>query len=72
MWVTLANFYIKLNIFYKARNIFEEAINNVLTEKDFSLVYEAYIKFEQNLLLMENNNINSNNFEEFNLESNEK
>ena len=72
LWVTLANFYIKLNIFYKARNIFEEAINNVLTEKDFSLVYEAYIKFEQNLLLMENNNNNNNNFEEFNLESNEK
>ena len=47
LWVALSNFYIKLGVFGKARDIFEEALTKVLTARDFTLIFNAYITFEE-------------------------
>ena len=50
LWVRLADYYIKLGLFEKARDVFEEALNSIQNMKDFSLVFSAYVKFEENLI----------------------
>ena len=50
LWVTLANYYIKLGLIDKVREIFEEALEKVLTVRDFSLVFNAYLNFEKNIM----------------------
>ena len=50
LWVTLANYYIKIGLIDKVREIFEEALVKVLTVRDFSLVFNAYLKFEENVM----------------------
>ena len=50
LWVTLGNYYIKIGLIDKAREIFEEALEKVLTVRDFSLVFNSYLSFEQNLM----------------------
>ena len=47
LWVTLANYYIKMGLIEKAREIFEEALEKILTVRDFSLIFNAYLNFEQ-------------------------
>ena len=43
----MADYHIKIGLYENARDIFEEGVNNVLTVKDFALVYNAYVKFEE-------------------------
>ena len=50
LWCRLADFYIRLGEFEKARDIFEEAIHVVITVRDFSVVFDAYLKFEESVL----------------------
>eukprot|EP01038_Epipyxis_sp_PR26KG_P008910 gene8910-12018_t len=50
LWNCLADVYIRLGLFEKARDLFEEAINSVVTVRDFSIVFDAYIKIEESLL----------------------
>ena len=50
LWISLANYYIGLSHFDKARDIFEESINKVLTVRDFSLIWEAYSDFEERMM----------------------
>ena len=50
LWVTLANYYIKIGYIDKAREIFEEALEKVLTVRDFSLVFNSYLSFEQEIM----------------------
>ena len=50
LWVTLANYYIKIGFIDKAREIFEEALEKVLTVRDFSLVFNSYLSFEQEIM----------------------
>lgn len=50
LWVSLSNYYIKLGLFEKARDIFEEALTKVSTARDFSLVFNSYLKFEEELI----------------------
>lgn len=45
LWVSLAQFYIRLGSFAKAHDIFEEGIQSVITIRDFALIYEAYSEF---------------------------
>ena len=71
LWVTLANYYIKMSLIEKAREIFEEALENILTVRDFSLIFNAYLNFEQEMMkqnLFNNNNLDNNN----NLETKEE
>ena len=65
LWVTLANYYIKIGFIDKAREIFEEALEKVLTVRDFSLVFNSYLSFEQeimkqNIFNRDNNDNNDN------------
>jgi pre-mRNA-splicing factor SYF1 len=50
LWVALCNYYIRQGLFEKARDIFEEALNKVTTARDFSLVYNSYLKFEEEIV----------------------
>jgi pre-mRNA-splicing factor SYF1 len=69
LWCRLADYYIRLGQFEKARDTFEEAIATVTTVRDFSVVFDAYVKVEESILvskmqLMESrddNNPNNNN-----------
>ena len=50
LWVTLCNYYITMGFIDKAREIFEEALEKVLTVRDFSLVFNSYLNFEKKIL----------------------
>ncbi|CAD8151307.1 unnamed protein product [Paramecium octaurelia] len=52
LWIKLADYYIKTGQFEQARDTFEDAVNNVLTVKDFSLVFNAYVKYEETIIQM--------------------
>lgn len=50
LWTRLADFYTRQGQFEKARDIYEEAINSVATVKDFTIVFDAYVKVEESVL----------------------
>ncbi|GAM18696.1 hypothetical protein SAMD00019534_018710 [Acytostelium subglobosum LB1] len=51
LWSSLADYYVQLAQFDKARDIYEEALNTVSTARDFSTVWEGYTSFEDSLLI---------------------
>ena len=64
LWVTLANYYIKIGLIEKAREIFEEALEKILTVRDFSLIFNSYLNFEQEMMKQNLfNNEKENTFE---------
>jgi pre-mRNA-splicing factor SYF1 len=50
LWIYLAQFYIRLGLFEKARDIYEEAIHNVTSVRDFATIFDSYIKVEESIL----------------------
>ena len=50
LWTRLADYYTRQGQFEKARDIYEEAINSVATVKDFTIVFDAYVKVEESVL----------------------
>ena len=50
LWLCLADYFIRLGHFSKARQIFDEAINSVSTVHDFSLLFEQYQAFLTDLV----------------------
>ncbi|CAM9403150.1 unnamed protein product [Chrysoparadoxa australica] len=50
LWCKLADYYIRLGQFERARDIYEEAANTVMTVKDFTVVFDAYTQFEESVL----------------------
>eukprot|EP01041_Mallomonas_annulata_P004566 gene4566-9076_t len=50
LWCRLGDYYIRLGLFEKARDVFEEGINAVITVRDFTVVFDAYTKFEESVL----------------------
>jgi pre-mRNA-splicing factor SYF1 len=50
LWVSLADYFIRLGHFEKARDIFEEGINTVITVRDFSMIFDAYTQFEETMI----------------------
>lgn len=50
LWTGLANHFIGLGLFDKARDVFEEAMDKVGSVRDFALVWDAYAEFEEGLL----------------------
>eukprot|EP00741_Cyanophora_paradoxa_P007752 tig00001206_g7500.t1 len=50
MWSSLADYYIQLGHFDKARDVYEEAITTVTTVRDFSILFDAYSQFEESLI----------------------
>jgi pre-mRNA-splicing factor SYF1 len=50
LWCTLADYFIRLGQFERARDIYEEAIDTVVTVRDFSMVFDAFSQFEESML----------------------
>lgn len=50
LWTALADYYIRLGMFDKARDIYEEGLATVLTVRDFSQIWDAYSEFEYGLI----------------------
>jgi pre-mRNA-splicing factor SYF1 len=48
--VFLADFYSRKADFDRVRQIFEESLENVVTVKDFVIVFNSYMKFEEEML----------------------
>ncbi|CAH0387979.1 unnamed protein product [Bemisia tabaci] len=47
LWNSLADYYVRSGLFERARDIYEEAIQTVLTVRDFTQVFDAYAHFEE-------------------------
>lgn len=45
LWCSLADYYIRSGLFEKARDVYEEGMNSVLTVKDFGQIFDAYSQF---------------------------
>ncbi|CEO95626.1 unnamed protein product (mitochondrion) [Plasmodiophora brassicae] len=50
LWVSLAHYYVRLGQFEKARDIFEEAMDTLVTIRDFTVVFDAYASYEESML----------------------
>ncbi|KAH7430038.1 hypothetical protein KP509_09G080100 [Ceratopteris richardii] len=51
LWTSLADYYIRRGLFEKARDVYEEGMTTVLTVRDFSMIFDAYSRFEESTLL---------------------
>ena len=50
LWVGLATYWITKGSFEKARDIFEEGITTVMTVRDFTLIFDSYVEFEESII----------------------
>ncbi|RWS31360.1 pre-mRNA splicing factor Syf1-like protein [Leptotrombidium deliense] len=50
LWNSLAEYYTRSGLFEKARDIYEEALLNVMTIRDFSQVFDSYAQNEEKLI----------------------
>lgn len=50
LWTSLADYFIQKGLFEKARDVYEEGLTSVMTVRDFSLVYDALVQFEESLI----------------------
>jgi pre-mRNA-splicing factor SYF1 len=50
LWICLADYHLRQGLFGRAREIFEEAIASVATARDFGIVFNAYMKFEEQMV----------------------
>ena len=49
LWCALADYYIRLALFERARDVYQEGVESVMTVRDFTLIFEALTSFEQAL-----------------------
>ncbi|ELU10183.1 hypothetical protein CAPTEDRAFT_149139 [Capitella teleta] len=50
LWNSLADYFIRSGHFEKARDIYEEAVQTVVTVRDFTQVFDAYAQFEESVI----------------------
>jgi len=50
MWCALAEHFVRLGEFDRARDVYEEAMASVVTVRDFASVFDAYAQFEEALV----------------------
>ena len=50
LWTRLAEYHIRSGNFELARSIYEEALDAITRVRDFSLVFDAYVKFEEGVI----------------------
>jgi pre-mRNA-splicing factor SYF1 len=50
LWCGLAAYWVSRGNFEKARNVFEEGITTVMTVRDFALVFDSYVQFEESII----------------------
>ncbi|PHH74160.1 hypothetical protein CDD83_4615 [Cordyceps sp. RAO-2017] len=49
-WTGLATYWIRKGNFERARDIFEEGVTTVMTIRDFTLIFDSYIEFEESVI----------------------
>ncbi|XWS19532.1 hypothetical protein CRYUN_Cryun31cG0024000 [Craigia yunnanensis] len=64
LWTSLADYYIRRNLFEKARGIFEEGMATVVTVRDFSVIFDAYSQFEESMVALKMENMDLSDEEE--------
>ncbi|KAI3444992.1 hypothetical protein Pfo_001657 [Paulownia fortunei] len=57
LWTSLADYYIRRGLLEKARDIFEEGMSTVITVRDFSVIFDAYLQFEESMLSIKMENL---------------
>jgi pre-mRNA-splicing factor SYF1 len=50
LWICLADYYLRQGLFGRSRDVFEEALSSVSTARDFGIVFNAYMKFEEQMI----------------------
>ncbi|KAI9144902.1 hypothetical protein BKA69DRAFT_642735 [Paraphysoderma sedebokerense] len=50
LWVALARWYILKGMFERARDVFEEGIKHVKSVRDFTVIFDAYAEFEEEMV----------------------
>ncbi|EFX04587.1 DNA repair and transcription protein [Grosmannia clavigera kw1407] len=50
LWAGLAAYWVRRGSFERARDVFEEAITTVMTVRDFTLVFDSYVEFEESVI----------------------
>ena len=50
LWVKLSDYFIRLGQFERARETLESALNSIDSAKDFGLIFNAYCKFEEEMI----------------------
>ncbi len=50
LWVKLSNYFIAKGEFERAREILDEAIGSIDNSKDFGIIFDAYCKFEEEMI----------------------
>lgn len=55
-------------MFGTARNVFEEALASITTARDFGIVFNAYMKFEEQMVEAENDEEDEENEEDNDVE----
>lgn len=72
LWVFLGDYYTRLGQFSKAREVFEEALASLTSVKDFGVIFNAYLKFEEAMLEVPDPTLDAqNSSEEMESDSNE-
>ncbi|XP_039052835.1 pre-mRNA-splicing factor SYF1-like [Hibiscus syriacus] len=72
LWTSLADYYIRRNLFEKARDIFEEGMTTVVTVRDFSVIFDAYSQFEESMVALKMENMDLSDEEEDDVEEDEE
>jgi len=50
LWAGLATYWITRGDFERARDVFEEGITTVMTVRDFTMIFDAYVEFEESVI----------------------
>ena len=50
LWVGLATYWINKGNYEKARDVFEEGITTVMTVRDFTVIFDAYVELEESMI----------------------
>jgi pre-mRNA-splicing factor SYF1 len=50
LWTGLATYWITRGDFERARDIFEEGITTVMTVRDFTMIFDSYVEFEESII----------------------
>ncbi|KAI9893143.1 MAG: pre-mRNA-splicing factor syf1 [Vezdaea aestivalis] len=50
LWVGLATYWITRGNFERARDIFEEGITTVMTVRDFTMIFDSFVEFEESII----------------------
>ena len=53
LWIHLADYFTRAGRFAEARGVFEEALSKLTSVRDFGIIYNAYLKFEEAMLDVE-------------------